>query len=46
LIALFGEKDYVAEAVESYRSALKGREADAANAPLAARLKHLEAAGK
>ncbi|MBI1824875.1 MAG: hypothetical protein HY287_03240 [Planctomycetes bacterium] len=46
LVALFGEKNYVTEAVESYRSALKGREADASNAPLAARLKHLEATSK
>lgn len=42
LLSLFGEKEYVAEAVDTYRTALKGRENDASNVSLAARLKRLE----
>jgi len=43
LLALFGQTDYVADAVEGYRNALKGRETEKYTEKLAARLKRLEA---
>ncbi len=42
LLALFGQKEYVAEAVEGYRNALKGRETEKYTEKLATRLKRLE----
>jgi hypothetical protein len=45
LLALFGETDYVADAVQHYRNALKGRENEAFAEPFAARLADLEARG-
>jgi hypothetical protein len=42
LLALFGQTDYVADAVEGYRNALKGRETEKYTEKLAARLKRLE----
>lgn len=42
LLALFGQTDYVADAVEGYRNALKNRETEKYTERLAARLKRLE----
>ncbi len=42
LLALFGQTDYVADAIESYHNALKGRETEKYTERLAARLKRLE----
>ena len=42
LLALFGQTDYVADAVEGYRNALKNRETEKYTEKLAARLKRLE----
>ena len=42
LLALFGQTDYVADAVEGYRNALKDRETEKYTEKLAARLKRLE----
>ena len=43
LLALFGDEAYVADAIETYREALKGREDEPYVRRLAARLKQLEA---
>lgn len=42
LLSLFGNTDYTADAVATYRDALKGRETDKTTEKLAARLKRLE----
>lgn len=42
LLALFGHDKYVSEAIEAYRSAVKGREGDAPAEPFMARLARLE----
>jgi hypothetical protein len=42
LLVLFGQKDYVADTIEGYRNALKGRETEKYTEKLAARLKRLE----
>ena len=42
LLALFGQTDYVADAIEGYHNALKGRETEKYTEKLAARLKRLE----
>ena len=42
LLALFGETDYVADAIQHYRNALKGREAEPFAEPFATRLAELE----
>lgn len=42
LLALFGQNDYLADAVEGYRNALKGRETQVYTEILEARLKRLE----
>lgn len=42
LLALFGQTDYIADAVEGYHNALKGRETEKYTEKLAARLKRLE----
>ena len=42
LLALFGQKDYVADAAQRYRDALKGRETERYTEKLAARLQQLE----
>ena len=42
LMALFGYEDYLADAIESYRSAVKGRESDRTAQPFVDRLSRLE----
>jgi len=42
LLALFGQTDYVADAIEGYRNALEGRKTEKYTEKLAARLKRLE----
>lgn len=42
LMVLFGQKDYLADAVEAYRSAVKGRENEAGAARIVSRLQRLE----
>lgn len=42
LLALFGHEDYVADAIETYREAVKGRENDETAATFVARLNQLE----
>ena len=43
LLAMFGRADYVAEAIEGYRKAVSGREADPVARPFVNRLARLEA---
>ncbi len=42
LLALFGQNDYLSDAIEGYRNALKGREAEKFTEVLETRLKRLE----
>ncbi|MDO8630175.1 MAG: hypothetical protein Q7R41_06750 [Phycisphaerales bacterium] len=42
LMVLFGQKDYLADAVEAYRSAVKGRENESYAAKIVSRLQRLE----
>jgi len=45
LMALFGHEDYVADAIEGYRNAVKGRENEKSAATFVARLNRLESGG-
>jgi flagellar biosynthesis chaperone FliJ len=45
LMALFGHEDYVADAIEGYRNAVKGREDEKSAEAFVARLNRLEAGG-